>query len=281
MAGLNTGRNNGPTGKENPHPSGGNRARHFMGKSNQDRVTRLLSATVMLAVLTVTAATRQSAAQRKTKAAPYDSIAIDGENYAGPARGSAWDETGSTVYVGLLAPMHGLEAAEGEALVAAAKLALKDSTQRPLHGGRRIELAIGDESGPAWEHVSDVMLQLVQQKNVVALITSTNGTDTHVSEQVGNRIGVPILTLSDDTTTTEIDIPWIFRVGPSDLHTGPKHRTGHLWETRTEKSYGDFRGRSRRSGRSCGDAASSYFGGSAHARGNGCRSAAALISLLL
>lgn len=179
-------------------------------------MTSLLIATVALAVLTVPAATRTAAAQTKTKTTPYDSIATDGENYAGPARGAAWDETSSTVYIGLLAPMHGPETADGEALVAAANMALKDSTQRPLPGGRKVELAIGDESGPAWGHVSDVILQLVLQKNVVALITSTDGTDTHVSEQVGNRIGVPILTLSNDATTTQIDIPWIFRLGPSD-----------------------------------------------------------------
>jgi branched-chain amino acid transport system substrate-binding protein len=187
-----------------------------MGKWSQDRVTRLLTATVTLVMLLVPAATRRAAAQSNTKPAPYDSIATDGEKYAGPARGSAWDETGSTVYIGLLAPMHGPEMAEGEALVAAANMALKDSMQRPLPGGRHVELAIGDESGPAWGHVSDVILQLVLRQNVVALITSTDGTDTHVSEQVGNRIGVPVLTLSNDATTTQIDIPWIFRLGPSD-----------------------------------------------------------------
>ena len=188
-----------------------------MGKWSQNRVATLLIAKVMLVVLLVPVATRRAMAQSRAKAAPYDSIATDVENYAGPGRGSAWDETGSTVYLGLLAPMHGPEVAEGEALVAAARMALKDSTQHPLPGGRHVELAIGDESGPAWGHVSDVILQLVLRQNVVALITSTDGTDTHVSEQVGNRIGVPILTLSNDATTTQIDIPWIFRVGPSDL----------------------------------------------------------------
>ncbi len=188
-----------------------------MGKWSQQRVATSLIAAVILAVLLAPVATRRAMAQSKTTAVPYDSIAIDGEHYAGPGRGSAWDETGSTVYLGLLAPLHGPEVAEGEALVAAAHMALKDSTERPLPGGRHIELAVGDESGPAWGHVSDVILQLVLQKNVLALITSTDGTDTHVSEQVGNRIGVPILTLSNDATTTQIDIPWIFRVGPSDL----------------------------------------------------------------
>lgn len=187
-----------------------------MEKWSQGGVASLRVATAMLSVLVMPLVTPQSAAQGKSKAVPYDSIAIDGENYAGPARGPAWDETGSTVYVGLLAPLHGPEMAEGEAMVAAARMALKDSTQSPLPGGRHVELAIGDESGPAWGHVSEVVLHLVLEKNVVALITSTDGTDTHVSEQVGNRIGVPVLTLSNDATTTQIDIPWIFRVGPSD-----------------------------------------------------------------
>ncbi|MGC1872662.1 MAG: ABC transporter substrate-binding protein [Acidobacteriaceae bacterium] len=187
-----------------------------MARSSQDRVARLLTAMVMLAILSVTATTPQAAAQNKINAVPYDSIASDGEDYAGPARGADWDATGSTVTIGLLAPMHGPHSVEGEAMAAAANMALQDSTQRPLPGGRHVELAIGDESGPAWGHVSDVILQLILRQNVVALITSTDGTDTHVSEQVGNRIGVPILTLSSDATTTQIDIPWIFRVGPSD-----------------------------------------------------------------
>jgi branched-chain amino acid transport system substrate-binding protein len=188
-----------------------------MEKRTHNHVAALLAATMVLAVFLVPAATRQVTAQSKTQAAaPYDSIATDGETYAGPGREFAQDEIGPTIFIGLLAPMHGPEKAEGAALVAAARMALQDSTQGLLPHGQRIELAVGDESGPAWGHVSDVILQLVLRQNVVALITSTDGTDTHVSEQVGNRIGVPILTLSSDATTTQIDIPWIFRLGPSD-----------------------------------------------------------------
>jgi len=50
----------------------------------------------------------------------------------------------------------------------------------------------------------------------VALITSAEGDSAHLAEQVGNKIGVPILTLSSDSTTTEINLPWIFRMGPTD-----------------------------------------------------------------
>jgi branched-chain amino acid transport system substrate-binding protein len=50
----------------------------------------------------------------------------------------------------------------------------------------------------------------------VAIITSADGASAHLAEQVGNKLGVPVLTLSTDTTTTEINLPWIFRLGPTD-----------------------------------------------------------------
>lgn len=189
-----------------------------MSNRNHSRAAIIRTSIAVLAVfLLQPAGTPCASAQSiKNAAVPYDSIAIDGETYVGPARQSSWDQTGTMLYIGLLAPLHGPEMADGEALVAAARMALRDATRHPLSNGRRIRLAIGDESGPSWGHVSDVILHLVLQRDVMALITSANGTDAHVSEQVGNRIGVPILTLSTDATTTQIDIPWIFRLGPSD-----------------------------------------------------------------
>lgn len=191
---------------------------HSMSSRAHSNVATILASAAMLAVfLLQPAAGRWASAQSKTKTAvPYASIATDGESYAGPGRESAYDLTEPVLYIGLLAPLRGSEKAEGNALVAAAKMALQDATQRPMPAGLRVKLAIGDESGPSWGHVSGVILHLVLQQNVVALITSANGTDAHVSEQVGNRIGVPILTLANDSTTTQIDIPWIFRLGPSD-----------------------------------------------------------------
>ncbi len=189
-----------------------------MSNRTHSKVATILASAAMLAVFLLQPAARPwASAQSKTKTAvPYASIATDGESYAGPGRESAFNLTGPVLYIGLLAPLRGPEKADGEALVAAAKMALRDATRRPMPAGRRLELAIGDESGPSWGHVSDVILHLVLQQDVLALITSTNGTDAHISEQVGNRIGIPILTLANDATTTQIDIPWIFRLGPSD-----------------------------------------------------------------
>jgi len=148
---------------------------------------------------------------------PYASIATDGEGYAGPGRAAANDLPGPVIRIGLLAPLHGERKPEGDAMVAAAQMALHDAAPRGSVHGHHVAFAIQDSSGPSWGVVSDAVIRLVLEDEAVALITSTSGADAHLSEQVGNRVGVPVLTLSADATTTEADIPWIFRMGASDL----------------------------------------------------------------
>ncbi|MGC9291526.1 MAG: ABC transporter substrate-binding protein [Acidobacteriaceae bacterium] len=159
---------------------------------------------------------KQEKQGRTASPPPYDSIAANSVGYDGPGRGPAYDLPGTIIHIGLLAPLHGPHQAEGAAMAAAAQMALHDAGQRPLSGGRRVALALGDESGPAWGHVSEELLRLVADEQAVAVVTSASGDVAHLSEQVGNRIGVPVLTLSSDATTTQIDIPWIFRLGPGD-----------------------------------------------------------------
>jgi len=149
--------------------------------------------------------------------APYASISAEVEGYAGPGRAPENDLTGQIVRIGLLAPLQGARKAEGDAMVAAAEMALRDVASQPLSRGRRVALAVEDSSGPSWGMVSDGVIRLMLDDQAVAVITSTSGADTHLCEQVGNRIGVPVLTLSADATTTQINIPWIFRIGPSDV----------------------------------------------------------------
>ncbi len=164
----------------------------------------------------ITGGVSAACAQDKQGPQPYASIRSNGVHYAGPGREPAYDLAGPVNHIGLLVPLHGTQKAEGEAMVAAAQMALHDVAQKPLPGGFRVALALADESGPSWGHLSEVLLHLVLDQQVVAVVTSASGDTAHISEQVGNRIGVPILTLSSDATTTQINIPWIFRMGPSD-----------------------------------------------------------------
>jgi branched-chain amino acid transport system substrate-binding protein len=115
----------------------------------------------------------------------------------------------------LLAPLAGPRQTEGEALGRAAQMAVDEENSTSLPAGRRLVLVTRDESGP-WGQASAEIVHLVFDDQAVALITSAEGGAAHLAEQVGNKVGIPILTLSTDTTTTEINLPWIFRLGPAD-----------------------------------------------------------------
>jgi branched-chain amino acid transport system substrate-binding protein len=145
---------------------------------------------------------------------PYASIDRDAVNYSGPGRDASHDLAGPEIRIGLLLPLTGRRQAEGEALQHAAQMAVdeENATSLPAH---RLTLVTRDESGP-WGQASGQVVNLVFDDQAVALITSGEGGPAHLAEQVGNKVGVPILTLSSDATTTEINLPWIFRLGPTD-----------------------------------------------------------------
>lgn len=167
-------------------------------------------------VLSVVGISTGAYAQHESSVAPYASIGSKGVCYAGPGRESSFDLPGKTIRIGILAPTHGPEKAEGTAILTAAKMALHDASRQPLPGGLRLTLSIADESVPPWGILGDEIIHLVVQKKVVAIVTAADGVAAHLSEQIGNKIGVATLTLSGDDTTTEINMPWIFRMGPSD-----------------------------------------------------------------
>jgi branched-chain amino acid transport system substrate-binding protein len=153
-------------------------------------------------------------------ASPYASMNRDDVAYRGPGRGTANDLSGDTAKIGLLLPLQGKHATEGKLLLPAAQLALDDEAAAgPLRDGRHLALAVRDES-ERWGQASTEMVQLIEQERAVALVTSVDGNIAHQAEQIANKIGIPILTLSSDATTTRINIPWIFRLGPSDADQG-------------------------------------------------------------
>jgi branched-chain amino acid transport system substrate-binding protein len=145
---------------------------------------------------------------------PYASINRAAIDYTGPGRARDYDLRGPEVRIGLMAPLQGPRKGEGEAMVLAARLALGDHGGI-LPDGQRPSLAIGDESGP-WGRGSSEIVRLVSDENAVAIVTSTEGGVAHLAEQVGNKIGVAIVTLAPDSTTTQIDLPWIFRLAADD-----------------------------------------------------------------
>ena len=146
---------------------------------------------------------------------PYAVMSRDAVNYAGPGRDASHDLEGSEIRIGFLAPLTGPRQDEGKALLLAAQLAIEDEAASPLAEGRRLSLVSRDQSGP-WGRASNEIVHFVYEDRVVAIITSLDGASAHLAEQVANKVGIPVLTLSTDPTTTQIDLPWIFRLGPTD-----------------------------------------------------------------
>lgn len=181
----------------------------------QNEAKALLGVVCLLVILC--GATPLRAQKQDSPTMPFASIGAHGVNYAGPGRQSSFDLTGSTIHIGILVPTHGPQKADGEAILTAAKMAIQDASRKPLPDGRHLALSVADESVPPWGLLGDKIIHLIMRDKVVAIVTCADGVAAHLSEQIGNKIGIATLTLSGDDTATEINMPWIFRMGPSDI----------------------------------------------------------------
>jgi branched-chain amino acid transport system substrate-binding protein len=147
---------------------------------------------------------------------PYATLDREGVTYRGPANTGDKELPADVAVIGMILPLHGTQAAEGRALLAAAQVALEEEQARGLLAdGRKLALTVRDESGP-WGQASSEILKLIEQDHAVAVLTSANGATAHQAEQIANKISFPILTLASDPITTQTNIPWVFRLGPSD-----------------------------------------------------------------
>ncbi|MGB7435330.1 MAG: ABC transporter substrate-binding protein [Candidatus Acidiferrum sp.] len=147
---------------------------------------------------------------------PYAKLDRQSVTYRGPNGAVEKHSPGSAAVIGLIIPLKGPQASEGRALLAVAQLAIaEEQSLGPLPGGRQLQLVARDESGP-WGQASTEILKLIEDDQALAIITSANGTTAHLAEQIANKISVPILTLSSDPSTTQGNVPWLFRLGPSD-----------------------------------------------------------------
>jgi len=146
---------------------------------------------------------------------PYAVLPRDAVNYSGPGRDAGHDLAGMEIKIGFLAPLTGPHQDEGKALLQAAQLAIEDETASSWPEGRRLAIVPRDQSG-LWGRTSNEVVHLVYDDQAVAIVTSLEGGSAHLAEQVANKVGIPVVTLSTDPTTTQINLPWIFRLGPTD-----------------------------------------------------------------
>jgi len=189
---------------------------HTRGHSARQAVASLVRWAALLLLAVAVFPNSASAQDDITSQTPYATLDRNGVAYRGPGRDNAANLQGATVKIGLLLPLRGANAADGQSLLAAANMALADEEAAgPLADGRHLALAVRNQA-EQWGQASSEMVQLIDEERVAALITSSDGNIAHQAEQIANKIGIPIVTLASDATTTQINIPWIFRLGPSD-----------------------------------------------------------------
>ncbi len=135
---------------------------------------------------------------------PYAQIDRDHVSYAGPGRDSAEDLADKNLTIGFVGTP------ESEPLKAAIAAVNAENTRGfPNHATLSIDAR---DQGAQWGKVSADIASLALSSNVLALITSDNRSTAHMAEQIANKVGLPVLTLTQDATVNQINIPWIFRL---------------------------------------------------------------------
>jgi len=147
---------------------------------------------------------------------PYATLDHSAVAYRGPARAAERELPEGVAIIGMILPLKGPQESEGKAVLEAAHLALEEEQfLGPLPDGRRLTLVARNESGQ-WGQASTEIFKLIEQDHALVMLTSANGAVTHLAEQIANKISIPILTFSSDPTTTQTNVPWLFRLGPND-----------------------------------------------------------------
>lgn len=88
--------------------------------------------------------------------------------------------------------------------------------REPGNQGIPFEMVFREDDGP-WGVAAKQVVQLAYGEKVWAIIGSLDGLHTHVAELVVSKAWVPVISPSAvDASITYANVPWVFRVAPSD-----------------------------------------------------------------
>lgn len=181
---------------------------HMIFDPNQKNVAPMYLGTVHDGAITYRVATmdKRVAAQHSaevkapsgTPPTPYARVDEDGVYYAGPRPA---DPPPGAVRV-VLFGSHAKQAAESAEVVAALR--------EGAGGGRQWSL-LPVESGQNWGAASTQLVHALMDEHALAII-ALDRDSSHLSEQLALKCFVPVVALSNDSSLTSANIPWIFRL---------------------------------------------------------------------
>lgn len=142
---------------------------------------------------------------------PYAVLGDTPYEYTGPQGDEPEPENLEEVRIGLFVPSDG----PGPAIRKGAELAISEANAAGSFHGSPFVL-IEKSSDQTWGSAREVV-NLVYEHEVWAIIGGADAESTHVAEQIATKAQLPLLSpASSEASLTQINIPWMFRVMPSD-----------------------------------------------------------------
>lgn len=124
--------------------------------------------------------------------------------------------SGTTLNIGLLVSEPGTLNERALAAIQAAQLAVDQANMRLTKGQLSAKLIVRSCEGP-WGAGSKAAVDLVFDNDVYAILTSLDGRNAHLAEQVIAKTKVAMLSaLATDPTLTQAFVPWYFNCVPND-----------------------------------------------------------------
>jgi branched-chain amino acid transport system substrate-binding protein len=126
---------------------------------------------------------------------------------------------GSTIKIGMCAPVTGPAAEAGRYAQIGAKLALDAVNKAGGVLGKQVELIVEDDqtTNPG---IVLAFSKLASQPDIVAFLGSIRSTQVHAMAPDVMKIGKPVLIGGTDPALTHMGNPWFFRFRPNDLYSG-------------------------------------------------------------
>ena len=142
----------------------------------------------------------------------------DGENINSQLnRESNMGKSGEVIKIGLLLPVSPDKDLLARSAFQGAELAVEQVNETGGYQGKPFKLITRTTDG-LWGAGSKASVGFVYEDQVVAIVTSVDGRNAHLAEQVAakSRI-VQVATQASEETLSQAFVPWFFRIVPNDV----------------------------------------------------------------
>lgn len=183
--------------------------------SHARRCLRLrLRISALVACLAVPCACAEMPPSSKAEPKPYEDFSKrGGAGFHGPGRDEVAPLPEGGIRIGLVGPE---KSRQGREFLKGAAMAIEAANSAGGFKGKPFVPVVRADDGP-WGMVSKQVVALAFEDEVWAIVGGLDGGRAHVAELVAAKAWVPVVnSAASDFTIDYANVPWVFRVMPSD-----------------------------------------------------------------